>query len=180
MALIYLRIAAILVGVYLDILSTILNIRKARTCGPAPSGIPFVPWILYAFGSGWGLVLLPLTVFHIVVNVLIPIVYVDWFNGRTRLHRAARLGSVRLVEWAIRGGAGLDARDNRGRTALHEAAGRKNTAVLQNLLARGAQPNAADCYGVTPMRIAVRSENRQAVELLLRYGADPDSNTDEG
>ena len=91
-------------------------------------------------------------------------------EGITALLYAAEQKNAAVTELLVKGGADLDAVDERGRTALHLAAichfdeegdtaphstaGQRHVAVAKLLLVGGANPNAVDKGGCTALHFA--------------------------
>ena len=108
-------------------------------------------------------------------------------EGNTALHLAARQGSVRLVEYLLRKGADLSARNRAGLTALHAATlggpfgvdrngGTRfewlpEPRVVRFLLDRGADPRAIGADGRTATHLAARCGSLETVALLAERGA---------
>ncbi|KAK9788851.1 hypothetical protein WJX73_007548 [Symbiochloris irregularis] len=82
----------------------------------------------------------------------------------TALHLACRGGIVRVLEYLLQNGAGLEAPDPNGRTPLHYAVIFGKAQAVALLLRRGANRMAKDMAGCTPMSLAVLSN--AAAEVL--------------
>ncbi len=96
-------------------------------------------------------------------------------SGRTRLHRAAKTGKTRLVEFLLDHGASVDAQDDFGRTPLHEAVVGGEKTMIHLLLRRGASVKLAAREGDTPLHYAAGRGYLSIAEDLLRAGAEVDA-----
>ncbi len=161
---------------------------KRNQRGRGPSGIPLLPWAIYVTCAAF----LPCTItvkvvaiallslFHVSCLWLIPLLYREYYNGKTQLHRAVRRGDSSSVERLIRQGAEVDAKGNEGSTPLHVAIERGHVAAAESLLSSGGDPNTRDRNGMTPLHLAVWRVDRGTVELLIRSGADPNIKSEFG
>ncbi len=96
-------------------------------------------------------------------------------SGCTPLWSAAVAMRSELVEFLLRHGAELDARDHKGRTTLmYVAQHGVGEDVVGRLLAHGADVNARDTEGRTALMYVSFSACQSAMELLLDGGADID------
>lgn len=93
-----------------------------------------------------------------------------WLAKYAVLSKLAPAKIIRLLEWLMRHGAQVDARDNRGNTPLH---GMDDSQVLmaQWLLRRGADCNARNRAGLTPLMLAA-AQSPHATRFLVTQGAD--------
>ena len=95
-------------------------------------------------------------------------------EGKTALHAAAASGSIGFVQYLIKRGAEVNARDASGSTPLHEAARAGEADCAQALIAAGADVNAQDSTGSTALHLAMPLDAREAfVGALLAAGANP-------
>jgi ankyrin repeat protein len=90
--------------------------------------------------------------------------------NQTPLHWAAWNEDGPLLDFLLKHGANINAKNIRGETALHYAA-KYGQSTLPQLLANGADPNIQADNGETPLYWAVNNEQKQAVELLVNAGA---------
>lgn len=111
--------------------------------------------------------------------------------GDTLLHQAAAgSGPDSILEFLIRAGLNVDARNCSGRTPLHTASWNLKTNAVHVLLQSGADPNAADNYNCAPldgvmgqMEELNNSGNPAlipTIRTLLDYGANVHSSGDDG
>ncbi len=94
--------------------------------------------------------------------------------GTTPLHYAAAHGQTGIVEFLVKKGAVVDARDFAGNTPLHKALenGQLKTAAV--LIKLGADVNLRDFNNNTALHLAMTSPHpEQAARLLLEHKADP-------
>ena len=72
-------------------------------------------------------------------------------NGETALHKASRVGDVRLVKYLIEKGAQVNAKAKTNFTPLHEATNYFHLEVSTILIDNGAELEAKDDSGWTPL-----------------------------
>ncbi len=92
-------------------------------------------------------------------------------DGSTALHWAAQTEDVEIVDWLLKAGASVKAKDRYGFTPLYFAAANGNAAIASKLLDAGADPNAADENQETALITAARSGNADVLKALLQHGA---------
>ena len=101
-------------------------------------------------------------------------------DGKTALHHAAeqRPADVVVMDWLVKAGVDIDARDIRGETALMHLCWsglEEATDGIALLLDGGADPNVVDNEGNSPLNLAAGAGgNVGSVRLLLEAGADID------
>ncbi|XP_016841629.1 transient receptor potential channel pyrexia isoform X2 [Nasonia vitripennis] len=96
-------------------------------------------------------------------------------DGRTALHLAASIGSVKITELLLKHGADPCEWDfNRKCTALHCAAAAGDVDTVQCLIRAGADVNAG-LSGKSPLHYAVQNNAESCVEALLQAGASPNN-----
>ncbi len=94
-------------------------------------------------------------------------------NGGTPLHYAAYGMQIEVMDFLLKKGADINAKDNEGDTPLVwvVANGKKDSAVY--LLEKGADINSTNQNGVTPLIISITRRQPAIMTLLLEQGADP-------
>ena len=99
-------------------------------------------------------------------------------SRRTPLHVAAGGGESSIVDFLIKSGAPLEARDNDGATPLHHAAAYGRSEAAEILLDAGANPSAINAAGRTPLVPATKNHfalrDRSVANLLLKRGDELD------
>lgn len=83
----------------------------------------------------------------------------------TLLHAAAYDGCEVVVDYLIKHGADVNARESNGQTPLHFACSNAHLETIRLLLKHGAGPDCKDCNGEPPSSMA--SKDRDAVERAL-------------
>ncbi len=78
----------------------------------------------------------------------------------------------KLIDFLLKRGAAVDAKDKQGRTALIIASEALDPKADLVLLAHGADVNARDTEGQTALMWAVDKANIQTARVLLAHGAD--------
>ena len=96
---------------------------------------------------------------------------------RTLLHYAAWVEDTRAIQWCIRGGSDVNARDAVLQTPLHLATkglmrGNAGTKAVDLLLANGADPTCQDCNKKAPMHYASDLAHWDTFRLLRDAEAD--------
>jgi len=109
------------------------------------------------------------------VNVNVKTDYAH--TRKTPLHIFTSTGNSEMVEFLIKSGADVNARDMNGDTPLHEAASFGFADIVRLLLVHGAYVNAKNELGDTPLHCA---RSREVAELLIRYGADVNARNERG
>jgi len=89
-----------------------------------------------------------------------------------KLIEAARIGDQETVEFLLRKGADIDARDGDGKTALMWAVNYSDDDMARLLIMRGADVNAVDTYGGTALMDAAHAGCDYIARFLLDSGAD--------
>lgn len=93
-------------------------------------------------------------------------------GGSTLLHHAAAFGTREMLEFLLKAGAEVNARNGRGSTPLHWAVSDEGRTRL--LLEKGAAINSQTDSGRTPLYLAAsQSDHDSVLRLLLDKGADP-------
>lgn len=87
-------------------------------------------------------------------------------DGETALHRAARLGSVKMVRSLLNSGAHIDAQDKGGRTPLHCA---YTAEVAFELLNRGADDSLKTCSGLRAIDMLRGSEDARSTSIFEMF-----------
>jgi len=98
------------------------------------------------------------------------------------IFEAAGKGQVRDVEYFIKNGADVRAKDNGGGTPLHHAAwDNSNVEVVKYLISQGADVNAKANSGGTPLiHAAHRHSNVEVVKYLVSQGANVNAKYQDG
>jgi hypothetical protein len=89
----------------------------------------------------------------------------------TKLHSAAFMGRVELVEMLLARGADVNAKARDGATPLHLAAKKDKVAAAKLLFAKGGTINAKDAEGNSPAHLAVDASAIDMVKALTGMGA---------
>jgi ankyrin repeat protein len=76
-----------------------------------------------------------------------------------------------VVEFLVRAGAQVDARDGAGQTALQIAVGLDERVLVKRLIDEGADVNLPGADGRTPLAIARQAGLQDIAQLLQRNGA---------
>jgi ankyrin repeat protein len=75
------------------------------------------------------------------------------------------------VQWLLKNGAKVEAKDKNGWTALHSAVKNKHEKVVRLLLENGADVNEKESSGWQPLHSAAENGLKDMVSLLLDKGA---------
>jgi len=90
-------------------------------------------------------------------------------GGRTVLHGACAMRQNHMVDWLVRRGADVNARERvLGETPLMSAAGTGEAGIVSTLLLNGADPDLVDNNGNTALAYAKRYGQQEVVPLLER------------
>ncbi len=98
----------------------------------------------------------------------------------TKLHSAAFMGRVELVEMLLARGADVNAKARDGATPLHLAAKKDKVAAAKLLFAKGGTINAKDAEGNSPAHLAVDASAIDMVKALTGMGAYLNVRNDSG
>ncbi|KAI0235048.1 Poly [ADP-ribose] polymerase tankyrase-2 [Lamellibrachia satsuma] len=103
-------------------------------------------------------------------------------DGRhsTPLHFAGGYNRVNLVEFLLKHGADVHAKDKGGLVPLHNACSYGHYEVTQHLIQQGACVNAADLWKFTPLHEAAAKGKFEICKLLLKHGADANKKNRDG
>ncbi|XP_050293322.1 poly [ADP-ribose] polymerase tankyrase [Anthonomus grandis grandis] len=103
-------------------------------------------------------------------------------DGRhsTPLHFAAGYNRVPVVDFLLRQGADVHAKDKGGLVPLHNACSYGHYEVTELLVKHGASVNVADLWKFTPLHEAAAKGKYEIVKLLLKHGADPSKKNRDG
>jgi hypothetical protein len=101
-------------------------------------------------------------------------------EGSTPLHLAAKCGCQESVEVFIRGGAGVNAKDDNGETPLFLATLLGHEQIVRVLLGRGADVNVRGFLGKTPLHLAALRGYGPIVRMLLDRGAEVNVRDNKG
>ena len=90
-------------------------------------------------------------------------------------------GFLEIIQWLVKQGADVKAKDDTGKTILYVAVESKNLELVQWLVGQGADVNAKDSCGWTVLHNAVRfSSFLEIVEWLVNQGADVNAKDNDG
>uniref|UniRef100_A0A8I3NLU4 Ankyrin repeat domain 31 n=2 Tax=Canis lupus familiaris TaxID=9615 RepID=A0A8I3NLU4_CANLF len=91
-------------------------------------------------------------------------------RGESRLHLAARRGTLSLVKAPIESGADVNLKDNAGWTPLHKASTKRSNDKIVELLKAGANVNCEKLGGILPLHDAVANNHlkHQAISAILQ------------
>ncbi|XP_075891211.1 poly [ADP-ribose] polymerase tankyrase-2-like isoform X2 [Nelusetta ayraudi] len=98
----------------------------------------------------------------------------------TPLHFAAGFGRKAVVDFLLRNGAGVHARDDGGLISLHNACSFGHADVVNLLLRHGADANARDNWNYTPLHEAAIKGKIDVCIALLQHGAEPTIRNTDG
>lgn len=93
-------------------------------------------------------------------------IHIQCPDGETALHRAARLGSVKMVRCLLNSGAHIDAQDKGGRTPLHCA---YTAEVAFELLDRGADDSLKACSGLRAIDMLRDSGDARSTSIFEMF-----------
>ena len=92
----------------------------------------------------------------------------------TYIHRAVMEGAKPFViEFLLKRGLDIDARNYKGETALFVAAWYGREELVELLLKKGADPNLKTRKGLTALKVAKANGYEGIVKKLVAYGAKP-------
>lgn len=80
---------------------------------------------------------------------------------------------ARAIDILVRGGADIEAQDERGRRAMHLAAQSRNARKILELVRHGGDLDAQDNKGMTPLHHAVIKDRALSAMTLVALGASP-------
>uniref|UniRef100_A0A665VYG3 Poly [ADP-ribose] polymerase n=1 Tax=Echeneis naucrates TaxID=173247 RepID=A0A665VYG3_ECHNA len=98
----------------------------------------------------------------------------------TPLHFAAGFGRKDVVDFLLRNGANVHARDDGGLISLHNACSFGHAEVVGLLLHHGANANARDNWNYTPLHEAAIKGKIDVCIVLLQHGAEPTIRNTDG
>ena len=102
-------------------------------------------------------------------------------QGTTTLHvEAGWTDRPEIIDLLVKGGADVDARDDKGATPLFSAVLFGNLANAERLVTAGADVNAQDTKGRTPLHVAAKIGSERFVGYLLSRGAAVDVESKDG
>ncbi|VVC27448.1 Adenine nucleotide alpha hydrolase-like domains,Ankyrin repeat-containing domain,Ankyrin repeat [Cinara cedri] len=99
---------------------------------------------------------------------------------KTDLHFAAEEARIEDVEYLVKNGADLHAKDENGRTPLHYAVKESHTEIILFLIEKGVDVHAKDKNGYTPLHWAARKGYAEVVETLIAKGANVNAADNNG
>jgi len=101
--------------------------------------------------------------------------------GATAMHHAAEHNHIGMIQYLIKNGAEIEARNLPGDTALHIAVRKGYGTVANLLIGAGADVDARNYSGNSPMHDALSTGDGLALSyLLLNAGANPDIRDGDG
>jgi ankyrin repeat protein len=111
-----------------------------------------------------------------------PDVSVDILDhrGRTPLHEACYINSLKIARLLLDRGANANHADKEGWTPLHITSSRSRIEMTRLLLEKGATPTIRNSLKQTALNYATYKGFAEIVELLLRHGADVDNSGIDG
>ncbi|MDH4226389.1 MAG: ankyrin repeat domain-containing protein [Deltaproteobacteria bacterium] len=102
-------------------------------------------------------------------------------SGETPLYLAAASANGTMVEYLIKRGASLNAKENvKGKTALHAAIENGNIMTVNTLVAAGVNVTSEDNEGRRPVHYAVMINDEEKLRAIARAGADMNARDFEG
>ena len=105
----------------------------------------------------------------------------DYEEGNTGLHIAARSGHLSLLGELLYYNADIEMKNFIGNTPLLEAVDANNLESFHYLIAKGAQVNARNSYGKTALHLAAAHEKTEIVRLLIeKHHFNTEEEDDEG
>ena len=88
------------------------------------------------------------------------------------LHKAIVKGNLKSVEFWIKKGESIEAKNADGQTAVHYAVSLNRLPIVEFLLEKGAKIEQKDKNGYTSLFIAVSKGYKPIVEILIKHGAN--------
>nr|XP_034184113.1 uncharacterized protein LOC117606144 isoform X1 [Osmia lignaria] len=93
-------------------------------------------------------------------------------GGFSMLHVAAEFGHQEIVDFLLKKGANVNARNDRGGIPLHTAALNGHLEVVNTLILNGADVNARVLHGCTSLHYAIENGHEKIANILLEHGAN--------
>ena len=96
-------------------------------------------------------------------------------DGNSALHKAATVGSKRIIKLCLRNGHDINARNNDGETALHIIAGASylgQEVLADYLITKGAKVGLQNNNGETPLLVAAQLGHDECVDIFIDCNAD--------
>lgn len=94
--------------------------------------------------------------------------------------RASANSFYDIVEYLIKVGANVNAKNSYQSTALFWAAMKEDLRIVKLLLENGANPNFANYRMITPLAFAASKGNHEICKILLDHEADASIKTNDG
>eukprot|EP00250_Pteridium_aquilinum_P033279 c5402_g1_i1 orf=1-2583(-) len=104
-------------------------------------------------------------------------------DGRTELHVAASIGSLKLVKILLQHGSEIDAVDTLGKTPLWEAVSGEHVEVLKELLVHGASSHLDESLkrgSIAAIHVAATLASTEVLVQLIEYKASLETKDKEG
>ena len=96
------------------------------------------------------------------------------------LHKPAKRGQKAVVQFLLKMGANIEAKNKKGKTALHLASKHGHLSVTELLLQNGANIEAKTDRGKTALHFASKKGFLSVIELLLEHHANTEAKTEKG
>lgn len=101
-------------------------------------------------------------------------------DGRTLLINAACYGRADVVNYLLRRGSDVCAKDNLGFSVLHAGVMSNDIKTVKSVLEAGADANEKNQFGNTPVMVANLLTDLKIFRVLIDNGADPDQKNNYG
>lgn len=92
-------------------------------------------------------------------------------DGKTPLHYAAMTDNTKILEFLIKSGADVDAKDEQDNIAVHCAADYNSSEAIKKLAKYESMLSYSRSDSMTPIHVAVENDNSDVVDTLITLGA---------